>query len=126
MSVTTQNDVSLGDTVKYYDYVSQSHRVGKVCPPPPCISEFQTNHTTCHIWCSFDDENVPEAIDVIKTNLIIVDSPTDSIEDKAPEITEQMTCSHPSDQVIINHVGMGTSITKFKYCKRCKADLGDV
>jgi hypothetical protein len=34
----------------------------------------------------------------------------------------QLTCIHPKEYTIINEAGG----TKFKYCKRCKKDLGDV
>ena len=48
---------------------------------------------------------------------------------KKPEVKEkeelewaQLICSHPKDKVIINEAGG----TKFRYCKACKKDLGDV
>jgi hypothetical protein len=34
----------------------------------------------------------------------------------------QLVCSHPKDSVIVNEAGG----VRFKVCKKCKADLGDV
>ncbi len=124
MDIKSQFDIKVGDSVKYYDYASHSDRAGKACEAPESIQNISSNY----VWCNFDDENVPEAIDIIRTTLTKLDFLDDLTkkEEKSDETDIQSTCSHPEDQVVISHVGMGTSAIKYKYCRACKADLGDV
>lgn len=120
MDIKSPFDVNVGDGVKYFDTAIGSYRSGKVVKGP---SEISTQFD--RIWCSFDDENVPEAIDISITKLYQVNSPTDSIVNKEvepPPISEEITCNHPKEYVVSSYLGQGASAKFFWVCKKCGAD----
>lgn len=125
MSIKNSSEIKVGDAVYYYNHVSHTDRIGKVCGPPSCIQEVQANY----VWCNFDDENVPEAINLTRTILIKFPPPADLTIKKdsdSPEINKKMTCSHPAESVVISYIGFGVSAVKYRYCRNCKGDLGNV
>lgn len=121
MDIKSGHDVKVGDTVKYYDYSVHKDRVGKVCDKPSTVSHIASNY----IWCNFDDENVPEAIDISKTTLMSISSLVDDDgkdDPDPPEMSIQMTCPHPKESVVTSFVMVLNKKVDFKLCKKCGAD----
>ena len=135
-----KDKIKIGEGVTYYGCAIQRIRVGVICDSPSFVKKIHDNY----LWCKFDDENVPEAINVLRTHLKTIDSPTDSINKKnsdLPEINKEMMCSHPSehdirhlsaDQILLKFNVVNSFVMKYGnkvdylYCRKCKADLGDV
>lgn len=121
MNIKRNNDVQIGDTVKYYDYASHTDRAGKVCDCPSSLSYVSTNY----VWCNFDDENVPEAIDIIKTSLIklgSLDNKDGEDDPDPPEINKKIPCTHPKESVRQSFVIVNGKKVDFELCKKCGSD----